>query len=76
MVMAILRTILVVLATAAFATACFLYQGRPIAGGVPHKETMAFRVLLFGLAAIIMTIWYYLFDFSKRKKARSANRKD
>lgn len=57
--MSALRTILIVVAVANFALACLLFEGSPIAGKLFIKAAMALRVLLFGVSAIVIVIWYY-----------------
>jgi hypothetical protein len=67
--MSAIRSILIVVAVATFATACLLFEGSPIAGNLFIKAAMALRVLLFGMSAIVMAIWYYLHDLAMRKKS-------
>lgn len=62
MVGKILRTILILLGIDAFVTACLLGPGGRLSRNLMHKEAIALQVLLFGLSAIFLVIWYYLYD--------------
>jgi hypothetical protein len=73
--MSAIRRILIMVAVASFATACLLFEGSPIAGNLFIKAAMALRVVLFGVSAIVVVIWYYLHDLAMNKKSSTGDNK-
>jgi hypothetical protein len=67
--MSVIRLILIVVAAGMFATACLLFEGSPVAGNLFVKAAMALWVLLFGMSAIFITIWYYLNNSDIRRES-------
>jgi hypothetical protein len=71
--MSAIRSTLIVVAVASFATACLLFEGSPIAGNLFIKAAMALRVVLFGVSAILVATWYYLHGLALNKKSSSGD---
>ena len=62
------RTLFLVLAVVGFAIACSLFDDGLWARIVKSKVAYLYRLLLFGLSAILFAVWYYLQDRAKSKK--------
>jgi hypothetical protein len=73
--MSAIRRTLIVVAVASPATACLLFEGSPIAGNLFIKAAMALRVVLFGVSAIVVAIWYYLYQLALNKKSSTGDNK-